>query len=128
MAEKGLQYWSVWYPKASSTGVLVGRGGIDPTEQLLFHAAPETMTVEVHDGEGKRIAYGENLERTQESPMCLLVLDGETVTRTDIWPTAEHEGLPLLLPGGEAGVLKTWWHAEDKKEWRWNLELYNSIR
>ena len=38
--DQNLQYWSVWYPKAASTGLLLARGLMDPTEQLLVHAAP----------------------------------------------------------------------------------------
>jgi hypothetical protein len=34
----------------------------------------------------------------------------------------------VILPGGEAAILKAWWNAEDRKEWRWQIELYNSIR
>jgi hypothetical protein len=30
-----------------------------------------------------------------------------------------------MLPGGETGELKQWWHAEDKSEWRWTVEFYN---
>jgi hypothetical protein len=34
----------------------------------------------------------------------------------------------VLLPGGEAGILKSWWNADDRKEWRWDVEFYNQIR
>jgi hypothetical protein len=34
----------------------------------------------------------------------------------------------VILPGGEVGILKAWWNAEDRKEWRWHVELYNSLR
>jgi hypothetical protein len=33
----------------------------------------------------------------------------------------------VILPGGEAGILKAWWHAPDKQQWRWNIEFYNAI-
>jgi hypothetical protein len=32
----------------------------------------------------------------------------------------------VLLPGGEAGVLTAWQHAEDRSWWRWSVELANS--
>jgi len=34
----------------------------------------------------------------------------------------------VILPGGEAGILKAWWNADDRKEWRWQIEFYNQIR
>jgi hypothetical protein len=33
----------------------------------------------------------------------------------------------VILPGGEAGILKSWWHADDHSEWRWQIEFYNHI-
>jgi hypothetical protein len=32
-----------------------------------------------------------------------------------------------MLPGGEVGILKSWWNAPDHKEWRWQVEFYNSL-
>lgn len=123
-----LQTWSVWYPKAASTGVLIARGRLEATDRLLVHAAGDVITVEVYGDDGRRIAQGTDLSRTLESPVCLLTCEGDNVTREDIWPTDEHLGLPILLPGGEVGILKSWWNADDRKEWRWQIELYNSIR
>jgi hypothetical protein len=60
--QTSIEYWSLWYPKAASTGIWLARGLLDATDQLLVHAAPPVMTVEVHDGEGRRIAYGKDLE------------------------------------------------------------------
>jgi hypothetical protein len=34
----------------------------------------------------------------------------------------------VILPGGEAGILTTWWHAPDHTAWRWQLELSNQAR
>ena len=42
-------------------------------------------------------------------------------------PTEADLGKTVILPGGEAGILKAWWHREDHKEWRWQLELYNRL-
>lgn len=123
-----MQRWAVWYPKALATGMLFGRGLMDSCDRLLLHAAPEVITVEVCDEDGSETATGEELKRTQESPMCLLRLDGSNVTREDIWPGQNELKLPVMLPGGEVGKLMSWWHAEDKKEWRWTVEFYNSAR
>lgn len=127
-SKKNLQNWEVWYPKATATGMLVARGRMDPTKRLLVHAAPEVIAVEVYDDARKLIGRGLNLVRTEKSPMCLLTLKAQAVVREDLWPTGEHTGLPVLLPGGEVGILKSWWNADDHKEWRWDVELYNSIR
>jgi hypothetical protein len=123
-----LQYWEVWYPKAAATGLLLGRGRIDPADEILVHAPPEVLTVEVSDGRGRRLAYGKDLPQTLDSPMCRLRRAGERITREDFWPTEADLGRLVLLPGGEVGTLIEWWHAPDRKEWRWRVEFYNSIR
>jgi hypothetical protein len=125
MSNKSIEYWSIFYPKAASTGLWMGRGMLDATDQLLVHAAPPVLTVEVHDGEGRRIAFGQDLEATEESPICLLQKKGDSITRRDLWPDDEHLGLPVLLPGSEVGILQSWWNAEDQSEWRWAVEFYN---
>ena len=48
--------------------------------------------------------------------------------RRFIWPGPEDIGKPVLLPGGEVGILQSWWNPPDKLEWRWQIELYNSRR
>lgn len=128
MPNANLESWEVWFPSAAATGLLVGRGRLDPTPVLLVHAVPDVITVEVRDDAGRRLAYSSDLKRTLASPICRLTRDGENVTREDIWPSERDYGLPLLLPGGEVGILKSWWNADDKMEWRWQLELYNSRR
>ncbi len=119
--------WEVWYPMAAATGLLVGRGLLDTTSRLLVHAAPDLITVEVSDEAGARLAFAADLERTQPTPICLLTRDGPKIARDDIWPDEAHLGLPVLLPGGEVGLLTSWWHRDDRKEWRWSIELHNTI-
>jgi hypothetical protein len=60
--------------------------------------------------------------------MSYLVRKGEVITLENGWPTQSDIGRVVLLPGGEAGILKAWWNAEDRKEWRWQIEFYNSNR
>lgn len=127
-AQHQLEYWTVWYPKAAATGLLVGRGLVQAAEVMLVHAAPEVLTVEVADKAGRRLAFGQDLQQTADSPICRLRRAGERVTREDIWPAEADLGSLVLLPGGEAGVLKQWWHAEDRNEWRWQVEFYNNRR
>ena len=124
----GAETWDLWYPKAAATGLSFARGRLDPTPVLLVHAAPDFLTVQVRDDEGRLIASGRNLERTLQSPICRLNREGDGVSREDIWPQESDLGLPVILPGGEVGILKAWWNAEDRKEWRWHVELYNSLR
>lgn len=125
---ENLQYWSVWYPKAASTGLLLLRALIDPTDSVLLHAAGDVITVEITDSSGTGIAFGQDLERTMDSPICRIHRDGSKITREDLWPTDSDLGSIVLLPGGEAGELKAWWNAGDRKEWRWSVEFYNSLR
>jgi hypothetical protein len=120
--------WDLWYPKAASTGLSFARGQLDATDVLLVHAAPEDLTVEVRDEDNRRIAYTADLARTKQTPMARLTRNGDTISREDVWPSDDDIGRPVLLPGGEVGILKSWWHAEDHQEWRWHLELSNSIR
>jgi hypothetical protein len=122
------EFWEVWYPKATATGMLVTRSLIDPANVVIIHAVPDVITVEVSSRDGKRLAYGRDLERTQESPMCRLTREGDVIRREDIWPTESDYGTVVLLPGGEAGVLQKWWNADDRMEWRWQVEFYNSRR
>src|SRR5574341_1617424 len=126
LGAKPMQYWEVWYPKAAATGLLIGRCLIDETNTLLVHATPDYVTVAVHDDQGNRLAYAQDLIRTQESPITRLRRQGDRIIREDIWPTEADYGAIVLLPGGEAGVLKQWWNAEDRREWRWLVEFYNS--
>jgi hypothetical protein len=123
-----METWELWYPKAASTGLLFARGRLDTTSVLLVHAPPEYLTVEVSDDEGGPVLKVADLERTAETPICRLTKDGSRVSREDIWPSEADLGLPVMLPGGEVGILKQWWHADDHKEWRWQIELYNSLR
>jgi hypothetical protein len=126
--EGALHTWALWYPKAGATGLLLARGRLEPTDAVFVHAAPDVVTVEVYDDDGNLECIGQDLQRSGDSPMCLLRLEGGTVTRAEIWPAGEHLGLPVLLPGGEIGRLRSWWHSDDKKEWRWGVDFYNSIR
>jgi hypothetical protein len=123
-----LEYWTVWFPQAAATGLLLGRGLVEPASVMLVHAAPKVLTAEVTTQAGQRLAFGQDLAHTLESPICRLRREGERVTREDIWPGEADLGCLVLLPGGEVGTLKAWWHAADRQEWRWQLEFYNTLR
>jgi hypothetical protein len=127
MDKSGLEYWEVWYPKAAATGLLLGRGLIDPSPVLLVHAAPDVLTVKVSDQQGNQLAYGKDLPKTADTPICRLTRSGDSIQRVDIWPAEEDYGSPVLLPGGEVGILKSWWNADDQRAWRWQVEFFNEI-
>lgn len=120
-----LQTWDLWYPHAAATGLPFARGRLDPADVMLVHSAPEWLTVEVLDGEGRVVARGKDLPRTADRPMCRLTVHGDRVEREDLWPGEEDTGRVVILPGGEVGRLLEWWNAEDGSEWRWRIEFYN---
>jgi hypothetical protein len=128
MTKDALEYWEVWDPRSAATGVLIARGQINHTDSVVLHSAPDVATVEISDVHGVRLAYGADLERREQTPMCRFRRQGSSITREDIWPQQEDLGSVVLLPGGEAGILRSWFHADDRKEWRWQVEFYNSRR
>ncbi|HMM40282.1 MAG TPA: hypothetical protein PKA95_00095 [Thermomicrobiales bacterium] len=119
------QVWDLWYPNAASQGLSFARGRLDETVVLLVHALPDAIRVEVRDDDGRLLASSDQLERTADRPMARLVRDGAAIRREDIWPGQEDIGRPVILPGGEVGILTAWWNADDGSEWRWSIELYN---
>ena len=126
-----LETWDLWYPGPGATGMPFARARVnarDAAERLLVHAAPQKLQVTVRDQSGNVLARGDSLERHQPGPMSYLVRRGAGITLEDGWPTAQDIGRLVILPGGEAGILKAWWNADDRKEWRWQIEFYNQIR
>jgi hypothetical protein len=119
------QIWDLWYPDAAAQGMAFARGRLDRTNVLLVHAAPETLDVAVRSDDGRLLAEGKGLQRTAERPMARLTIRGDGVEREDLWPDDEDHGRPVMLPGGEVGILLSWWNAEDGSEWRWQVEFYN---
>jgi len=130
MAEQ-LETWDLWLPGPGATGLPFARSRVnarDGQDRVLVHAAPQKLNVTVRDATGNVVAKGEGLERHQPGPMSYLVRRGATIALEDGWPTDGDLGRLVILPGGEAGILKAWWNADDRKEWRWQIEFYNQIR
>jgi hypothetical protein len=119
------QVWDLWYPRAAATGMPFARGRLDATDVLLVHAAPEVLDVTVRSDEGGVLALGKELARTAERPMARLAIHGDRIERIDLWPDESDRGRPVILPGGEVGILLDWWNAADGSEWRWRVEFYN---
>jgi hypothetical protein len=119
-----VQVWDLWYPLAGSQGVSFARGMTAPTEVMLVHAAPPVLRVEVRQGD-RLVARGDDLRGDADMPIIRLRIAGDRVERTTIWPVSSDCGTPVLLPGGEVGVLRSWWNDEAQQEWRWTVEFYN---
>ncbi len=127
MPLKQLQIWDLWYPFAAATGMPFARGRLDPTVVMYIHSAPEALTVEVRSDDGRLLARGQDLLRTTREgvPMTKLTRVGNKIAREDLWLDDAAIGKPVILPGGEVGLIKSWWHAPDHSEWRWTVEFYN---
>ena len=124
---KPIEIWDLWFPDAGAQGLPFARGRLDATEVLLVHAAPATLRVDIWDDRGTLLARGERLERTAKTPIARLQRHNGGVERVDIWPGEREIGLPVLLAGGEVGVLTAWWNELDRSAWRWSIELYNRV-
>lgn len=126
MANYDTEIWDLWYPKAGATGISFARGQIAAgASTMLVHAAPQVLTATVYSSDHKLLAQGQDLQASADTPITRLTRESNRIKRADIWPDSEDIDLLVLLPGGEVGTLKEWWHAEDKSEWRWQIELYN---
>jgi hypothetical protein len=119
------QIWDLWYPQAGATGISFARGRLEETNILLVHAPPSTLTVELRNEEGRRLAYAQDLAQTADRPIARLTVQGETIVREDLWPAESDIGKLIILPGGEVGKLISWWNSEAGSEWRWQVEFYN---
>lgn len=125
MAQAELHIWDLWVADAGATGVSFARGRLNPTDVLLVHAAPAQLNVEVRSDAGQVVARGQDLPRTASTPIARLRCQGSQIHREDIWPGDDDLGTPVLLPGGEVGILQQWWNDPTEQEWRWQVEFYN---
>ena len=93
--------------------------------RVLVHAAPARLTVPVTADDDTVVARGQADRDGDYSPVTLLELADGGLRRSEVWPDESHLGLPVLLPGGEVGVLLRWAHAPDRSWWRWAVEFSN---
>ena len=97
-------------------------GGFD---RALVHAAPAQLQMEIR-GEDDHLVSRAELDRHGEySPMTLLELDEGSACRSEVWPDQSMYGLPVVIAGGEVGILRHWEHAGDRSWWRWSVEFSN---
>ena len=120
-----IEIWDLWFPDAAAQGLPFARGRLRATNVLLVHAAPASLRVDVVDDAGKLLARGDRLQRSAETPIARLRRRAGRIEREDIWPGADELGLPVILAGGEVGILTAWWNDPQQREWRWSIELYN---
>jgi hypothetical protein len=119
--------WELRNPDGAMLGMEFARGTSDPTDCLLAHALPERISVTVTDDD-RVIARGDDLGHEASTPIARLWVRGSEVSRENVWPDESDLGRPVILPGGEIGILQKWWHADDHREWRWQVEFSNSLR
>ena len=93
--------------------------------RVLVHAAPANAMIEVIGADDQVIARANVERRGGYSPMTLIELDRPALHRSEVWPTEDMYGLPVLLAGGEVGILQRWQHSEDHSWWRWSVEFSN---
>ena len=120
-----IEIWDLWFPEAAAQGLPFARGRLQATSVLLVHAAPANLRVDVMDDDGKLLARGDNLRRTADAPIAQLSRKDARIERVDIWPSEHEIGMPVILAGGEVGILKAWWNDRDRHTWRWSIELFN---
>lgn len=117
--------WQLRSVEGGSAGSGSARS-IDPSPTVLVHAAPTRLDVEVLANGERLIATGRDLrpgDEDDDTPMTRLVIDGTRVVRSQLWPDDGDLGGVVLLPGGEAGVLRSWATDPDRSSWTWSLEL-----
>jgi hypothetical protein len=117
--------WDLRNPDGGMLGLEFARGVAEATDCMLVHALPERVTVTVTDEAGRVVARGQELSHPDSRPMARLLVRGDRVERENVWPDASDNGRPVILPGGEVGVLLSWWNAADGSEWRWQVEFSN---
>jgi hypothetical protein len=118
--------WEIRNPDGGALGLEVARGRSGEHDVMLAHAMPERIDVTVTDPHGGLVASGLGLrDDARSTPISRLTVAGAGVSRENVWPTEADLGTPVILPGGEIGVLTAWWNADDGSSWRWSIELQN---
>ena len=120
--------WDLRNPDGGALGLEFARGASAPTDTMLVHAAPSRINVEVRTWEGELVAVGRNLMHGEVAPMTKLTISGRKVHRVNLWPEEGDIGTPVILPGGEVGVLTAWWNDDVGQEWKWSVEYANRAR
>lgn len=119
--------WELRNPDGGAQGLEFAKARMGAHRVVLVHAAPSRLNVVVRSVDEHLLAIGADLRAAGETPISRLTLDDLRIVRENVWPDAADLGLPVILPGGEVGILTSWWNAEDRASWRWTIELSNSV-
>lgn len=126
MPETTDHIWEIRTP-GGMLGIEFAKAVTAASPVVLAHSLPAKVSVTVRDGRGDQVAVGDELEAEGSTPMARLTLAGDRVTREQVWPDQSDLGRPVILPGGEVGLLCEWWNASDGSEWRWRVEFHNRV-
>ena len=118
--------WQIRSPEGGAKGLEFALAEMDAGyATVLVHAAPSRMQVVVTSGD-RVVARADDLsDDARSTPMSRVWIAEGTLSRENVWPSEVDVGLPVILPGGEVGILLSWWNADDESEWSWRLELHN---
>jgi hypothetical protein len=119
--------WEIRSSDGGMNGLEFALATLAQTPVLLAHALPDKVDVTVRGDDETVVAKAQGLEAQAQTPMARLTLADGEVRREDLWPGEAEIGLPVVLAGGEVGILRSWWHADDRSAWRWTLELSNQV-
>jgi hypothetical protein len=125
MGEEGRGYpdrsWAIETSRDGKKWRPMGTAWTYPDEPLLVHGASTWIRYRAMDSD----EWSKPLERTGNECMALLDLKGGK--RSDIFPGDEHMGLPVFLPGGEAGRLLRFQVSDDGYSWNYALEFLGEV-
>jgi hypothetical protein len=121
------QTWDLRNPDGGMLGLEFARGIAAATDCMLAHSLPQRVTVTVTDDNDVVIAKGDELCDDASRPMSRLWVRGDRIERENVWPEESDLGRPVILPGGEVGILRSWWNAADGSSWRWQVEFSNAV-
>jgi hypothetical protein len=112
--------WAVETSKDGEKWRFLGKAWKSPGEPVLLHVSvPFVRYRRLLPAESE--GWSEPLQTEGALPMTLIRM--EEGAREDLWPSGEHLGLPMLLPGGESGRLQRFEHAPDGSSWTYTLEF-----
>lgn len=114
--------WEIRCPEGGTAGSEFARATLGAeVSSVLVHAPPDSIDVEVRGPDRTVVARSAGLRAGASTPMARLRIEGERIVREQFWPDEADLGSVVILPGGEAGELRSWWHADDHRSWRWQV-------
>lgn len=122
---EAIHIWEIRNPDGGQSGLEVARARLAPHSEVIGHSLPERVDIEIYDEDRALVAKGSDLSSELSSPMARLRIRGTKVERENVWPDESDLEKPVILPGGEVGILKSWWQAEDRSAWCWTVEFSN---